>query len=308
MTDTLAKTIEAGWDRRESIGATTGGELRDAVETALARLDAGEARVAEIMAELGPLVPARPPVELGTPDEHTLAYRAVIAAQTAEREAFLAAEAAKADSLIRVARMASFTWQRVPPDGQGAFLEQYREAFWRAAQPQRGLAIDSLSTQILRGRLQAAFGRPTRNADAQQRYGYGGSEYIQFEYWFVVNDSIPVLALDLDGPFGRGLVLASDEPHADVLPRLKSDLSDRLAAIEHPDPWLDYYHAYERQAWYRTGYNGRSTSRSRSARRRGAGVATPSAGSSIAEPGADSTRSDGADADAVRQRAAERRG
>jgi len=47
MTDTLAKTIEAGWDRRESIGATTGGELRDAVETALARLDAGEARVAE---------------------------------------------------------------------------------------------------------------------------------------------------------------------------------------------------------------------------------------------------------------------
>ena len=215
-----------------------------------------EARVAEIMAELGPLVPARPPVELGTPDEHTLAYRAVIAAQTAEREAFLAAEAAKADSLIRVARMASFTWQRVPPDGQGAFLEQYREAFWRAAQPQRGLAIDSLSTQILRGRLQAAFGRPTRNADAQQRYGYGGSEYIQFEYWFVVNDSIPVLALDLDGPFGRGLVLASDEPHADVLPRLKSDLSDRLAAIEHPDPWLDYYHAYERQAWYRTGYNG----------------------------------------------------
>jgi len=267
-----------------------------------------EARVAEIMAELGPLVPARPPVELGTPDEHTLAYRAVIAAQTAEREAFLAAEAAKADSLIRVARMASFTWQRVPPDGQGAFLEQYREAFWRAAQPQRGLAIDSLSTQILRGRLQAAFGRPTRNADAQQRYGYGGSEYIQFEYWFVVNDSIPVLALDLDGPFGRGLVLASDEPHADVLPASRAisrigwrPSSTRTRGSTTTTPTSG-------RPGTAPATTARSTSRSRSARRRGAGVATPSAGSSIAEPGADSTRSDGADADAVRQRAAERRG
>ena len=215
-----------------------------------------EARVAEIMAELGPLVPARPPVELGTPDEHTLAYRAVIAAQTAEREAFLAAEAAKADSLIRVARMASFTWQRVPPDGQGAFLEQYREAFWRAAQPQRGLAIDSLSTQILRGRLQAAFGRPTRNADAERRHGYGGSEYIQFEYWFVVNDSIPVLVFDLDGPFGRGLLVASDERHADLMRRLKRGLSRRLAAATRRDPWLDYYHSFDRRQWYRVGFNG----------------------------------------------------
>ncbi len=215
-----------------------------------------EARVAEIMAELGPLVPPRPPVELGTPDPHTRAFRAIIAARGAAEAAFLAAEEAKADSLIRIARLASFHWQRVPPDGQGAFLEQYREAFWRAAQPQRGLFVDSLSTQLLRGRLQAAFGRPTRNADAQRRYGYGGSEYIQFEYWFVVNDSIPVLALDLDGPFGRGLVLASDEPHVDLLPRLKADLSAKLEGVDRLDPWVDYYHAYERQAWYRTGFNG----------------------------------------------------
>ena len=42
----LQSTIEAAWDRREEITPKTRGEVRDAVETALALLDRGEARVA----------------------------------------------------------------------------------------------------------------------------------------------------------------------------------------------------------------------------------------------------------------------
>jgi 2,3,4,5-tetrahydropyridine-2-carboxylate N-succinyltransferase len=46
-TATLQSTIEAAWDKRDSIGSDTGGEIRAAVETALAALDRGTARVAE---------------------------------------------------------------------------------------------------------------------------------------------------------------------------------------------------------------------------------------------------------------------
>lgn len=46
MTKKLEQIIEEGWDRRESVDANTGGELREAVETAITMLDGGEARVA----------------------------------------------------------------------------------------------------------------------------------------------------------------------------------------------------------------------------------------------------------------------
>ncbi len=46
MTKNLEQIIEEGWDRRESVGADTGGDLREAVEAAIAMLDSGEARVA----------------------------------------------------------------------------------------------------------------------------------------------------------------------------------------------------------------------------------------------------------------------
>ena len=46
MTD-LATTIDAAWDARDGLGLTTTGPSRDAVNEALAMLDAGTARVAE---------------------------------------------------------------------------------------------------------------------------------------------------------------------------------------------------------------------------------------------------------------------
>lgn len=213
------------------------------------------ARVAEIMETLGDRVPPRPAVEAGTPDDATLAFRAVLAERQRVRDSLVAADNARADSLILAAQLATLHWRKVEPGAQQDFVEQYAEAYWQAADPRPGL-VDSLDTSALRGRLQAAFGRPTRNADAQRRHGYGGSEYIQFEYWFVVNDSIPVLAFDIDGPFGRGLLIATDEPHADIVQDLKADLSARLDDARRPDPWVDYYHSYERGRWFRTGFNG----------------------------------------------------
>ena len=47
MTTDLQSTIEAAWDDRDTLGLTTTGAVRDAVETALAGLDDGSFRVAE---------------------------------------------------------------------------------------------------------------------------------------------------------------------------------------------------------------------------------------------------------------------
>jgi 2,3,4,5-tetrahydropyridine-2-carboxylate N-succinyltransferase len=47
MSEGLAATIEEAWERRDEIGAGTSGPVREAVDRAVALLDAGEARVAE---------------------------------------------------------------------------------------------------------------------------------------------------------------------------------------------------------------------------------------------------------------------
>ena len=47
MDEALQGTIERAWDERDSIGPDTKGEVRQAVDAALAALDRGEARIAE---------------------------------------------------------------------------------------------------------------------------------------------------------------------------------------------------------------------------------------------------------------------
>ena len=47
MSAELQRVIDTAWDGRDSIGPDTGGEIRGAVEEALAALDCGEARIAE---------------------------------------------------------------------------------------------------------------------------------------------------------------------------------------------------------------------------------------------------------------------
>ena len=51
MSDALAATIDEAWERRAELGESTTGAVRDAVDEAISRLDAGEARVAEPVAD-----------------------------------------------------------------------------------------------------------------------------------------------------------------------------------------------------------------------------------------------------------------
>src|SRR5206468_2631604 len=47
MNDDVRVAIERGWDERDQIGTTTSGDIRSAVDQAVAALDSGSARVAE---------------------------------------------------------------------------------------------------------------------------------------------------------------------------------------------------------------------------------------------------------------------
>jgi 2,3,4,5-tetrahydropyridine-2,6-dicarboxylate N-succinyltransferase len=47
MTEQLQRVIDPAWEARDSLGVSTSGEIRDAVEAAIALLDSGHARVAE---------------------------------------------------------------------------------------------------------------------------------------------------------------------------------------------------------------------------------------------------------------------
>ncbi len=214
-----------------------------------------EARVAEVAATLGPEVAVRPVRLLGEADPFMDAFLAVEARRQAVRDSIEAERLAQIRRDSLAGTPTRLVWRKVEPDAQGAFLDRYREVFWRASDPLR-LALDTTATPLVRGLLQNVFGRPTRTADALRQVGYTGNEFVQFEYWFVVNDSIPVLLLDLDGPFGRGLLLAGSEEFAEALPGLKADLSRQLFEAPGPDPFVDYYHSFDRRKWFRTGYNG----------------------------------------------------
>ncbi|WP_179271078.1 hypothetical protein [Rubricoccus marinus] len=165
--------------------------------------------------------------------------------------------AARADSLLRASRrLTVLDWEKTDPGAQEPFLEDFRETYWKAASALIPSPIDTMGTLELRTRLTQLFGTPTRNAAAAAQERYLGSEFVQFEYWFVVNDTIPLLVLDTAGPFGRGLLIAGRESQSTLMPKIKADLSARLLAAPATVPYVDYYHDFERKQWFKTGFDG----------------------------------------------------
>ena len=232
-----------------------------------------QARHAEVLAQIGEAVPPRDVERIENQTLYLLWHDRAVARQQAALDSLAAVrQQALADSLARVpAALPAIHWHVTAADEQGEFLALYKESFWYAVSAPA--SIDSMATPELRARLNGLFGAPTRNAAAAEQEGYAGSEYVQFEYWLVVNDSIPVLVLDRDGPFGRGLLVAGDEHHRRVLPLIKRDLAERLA-LARPTAYVDYYHAREPEQWYRTGFDGTTYFTRESRRPRGLGQRT----------------------------------
>jgi hypothetical protein len=232
-----------------------------------------QARAAEVLSEIGEAVPPRGVHPMGAPTLYLLWYERAVAREQAQIDSLVAGRArAVQDSLARLpVTLSEIRWAKTEADAQGAFLAQHGESFWYALTTTT--SIDTMGTPELRARLNGLFGAPTRNAAAAEQEGYAGSEYVQFEYWLVVNDTIPLLVLDRDGPFGRGLLMAGDERHRRILGQVKHDLSERLHSAR-PTAYVDYYHARERDQWYRTGYDGTDYFSEESRRPRGLATRT----------------------------------
>lgn len=147
-------------------------------------------------------------------------------------------------------------WRSVKRLTQGWFRKQFGDWSWTFSGNNRLTPLDTLFTPKLRARLEGRFGAPTRVlSDASAEEFEALDQYIQFEYWLVVNDSIPMKVVDINGPFERGLVVATGREYKDALGALRQALEAELLATE-PAPFVDYYYLVANETWYRTGFDG----------------------------------------------------
>ncbi len=115
-------------------------------------------------------------------------------------------------------------------------------------------SLDRLPAIEIRARLEGAFGEPTKTIeniveDGKLRAG----KAIQFEYWFIVDGEVPMMVLDLDGPFANGLVYVGASRYIDLMPQVKRTLTRLLTEAE-PKEYTDYFFSPERNQWYKVTY------------------------------------------------------
>lgn len=135
--------------------------------------------------------------------------------------------------------------------------ETFADTQWSflGPQPQRTL-FDTTRTVDLRAQMQAHFGAPTYViADDLEP---NREDFDQFAYWFVVNDSIPVVITDANGPRDRGIIIATERRWRNVLPEVRDIVLAPLHETKDRDPYVDYYYDRVDRRWYRVGYDGDS--------------------------------------------------
>lgn len=135
------------------------------------------------------------------------------------------------------------------------FQDRFGDIKWTGQGLYGETTIDNIPTIELRARLQAKFGDPTQKLeDLIDTKGFRPAECIQFEYWFTVNDSIPMMVLDIDGPFDEGLVYGGASRYIDLMPQIKRTLSKVLMGVDDLASFQDYFYSPEREQWFDVRY------------------------------------------------------
>ncbi|MEX0679765.1 MAG: hypothetical protein WD097_00145 [Balneolales bacterium] len=136
-----------------------------------------------------------------------------------------------------------------------AFERQFRNIRWTGAGFQESMVIDRIPTAELRARLQKVYGNPSQKLKHLiEKDNFRPGFYIQFEYWFVIDDEVPLIILDIDGPFGRGLVFAGASRYVDLMPEIKRTLSRKLMEVNELGEFEDHYYEMNDQQWYLVSY------------------------------------------------------
>lgn len=136
------------------------------------------------------------------------------------------------------------------------FQERFAAIKWTGQGLYNPTTIDRIPTIELRSRLQAAFGDPTQKIeDLIIKENFRPGKAIQFEYWFIIDGEMPLMILDLDGPFENGLVYVGASRFIDLMPQVKRTLN-RMLMSEEGDPaeFEDYFYSPERDQWYLVQY------------------------------------------------------
>lgn len=137
------------------------------------------------------------------------------------------------------------------------FTRMFADVEWAYLGSNYVTALDTTRSWRLRAALEAEYGSPTRTVvEVSQDTVLTLSNAIEFEYWFVVNDTIPVVISDVGGPLDRGLVIATDRHLRDRLPELRDVVFGPLVRKTPLAAFADYYFDVEGKAWYLVGFDG----------------------------------------------------
>lgn len=142
---------------------------------------------------------------------------------------------------------------KIEAENAAEFQQQFEHIKW-TGQGFNFNSLDRMPAIEIRARLQSAYGDPTKTIETVMGDGkFRAGKAIQFEYWFVVNGSIPMMLLDLDGPFANGLVYVGASRYIDLMPEVKRTLTRTITEIE-PKEYIDYFFSPEREQWYKVSF------------------------------------------------------
>lgn len=145
--------------------------------------------------------------------------------------------------------------QKVNPSERAQFEQRFSDISWTGQGLYNPSMIDRLPTIELRSRLQAAFGEPTQTIKDLINNNFRPGKAVQFEYWFIIDGEIPMMILDLDGPFENGLVYVGASRYIDLMPQIKRTLNKKLMnEVDELAPFSDYFFSPERDQWYLVKY------------------------------------------------------
>ncbi len=70
----------------------------------------------------------------------------------------------------------------------------------------------------------------------------------------MINDEIPLVVTDTNGPFERGIVVSSDSKFTKQLEQIRNVLFEPLLEAGTMAQYVDYYYDDEFDSWYRTRF------------------------------------------------------
>ena len=147
-------------------------------------------------------------------------------------------------------------FEKVDRSERARFQQMFSDISWTGQGLYNPTTIDRIPTVELRSRLQAVFGEPTQTiGDLINEQNFRPGKAVQFEYWFIIDDRMPLMLLDLDGPFENGLVYVGASRYIDMMPQVKRTLN-RMLMNDYGElaSFSDYFYSPERDQWYLVEY------------------------------------------------------